>query len=172
MDRARVSSVRRVGALAAGALVAVAALAACAGPPDETAGGCRVRLGAPAVSADGRVVADTQWSCDRAADQIYGEAVLWFCPAPRSDSPTQWALHGCEQRGSVGVNTTPPAGGAPAGSQVVDSGEASALATGVWTVVATWGSYAPSEAPLDRNSSGPVRSAWVSLAPPAGLRSS
>jgi hypothetical protein len=130
-----------------------------------------VRLGAPAPAADGRITADTQWSCDRPADQIYGEAVLWFCPAPRSDSPTQWALHGCEQRGSVGVNTKPPAGGVPAGSQVVDSGARSSLAAGVWTVVATWGSYAPAEAPNDRQSSGPVRSAWVSLPPPpSGLR--
>ena len=159
------------GALLAAAVLSMGALPACAGPPDETAGGCRVRLGAPTQASDGRVVADTQWSCERPADQIYGEAVLWFCPAPRTDSPTQWALHGCEQRGTVGVNTTPPAGGSPAGSQVVDAGGVSALATGVWTVVATWGSYAPSEAPKDRNSSGPVRSAWVSLPPPTAVPS-
>jgi len=149
------------------AVLAIAlALAACEGPPSETAGGCKVRLGPPAESTDGRVVADTQWACDRPADQIYGEAVLWFCPAPRSDSPTQWAVHGCEQRGSVGVNTAPPARGAPAGSQVADSGAPSKLAAGVWTVTATWGSYAPKEAPNDRGASGPVRSAWVSLPPP------
>jgi hypothetical protein len=149
-------------------LLAAGGLAACAGPPDETAGGCRVRLGNPVASADGRVVADTQWSCTRPADQIYGAAILWFCPAPRSDSPTEWSQHGCEERGSVGVNTKPPAGGAPAGSQVVDDGAPSRLSAGVWTVTATWGSYAPSEAPDDRQSSGPVRSGWVPLPPPSG----
>jgi hypothetical protein len=150
----------------AAALVAAAALTGCAGPPDTSAGGCRVRLGTPAVAADGRVSADTQWSCAQ-ADQIYGEATLWFCPAPRTDSPTEWSQHGCERRGSVGVNTTPPEGGAPAGSEVVDGGAPSALSTGVWTVVATWGSVAPAEAPLDRTSTGPVRSDWVSLPPPS-----
>jgi hypothetical protein len=147
-------------------LGAVIALSACSGPPDETAGGCRVHVGAPGLSEQGQVIADTEWSCRQPADQIYGEATLWYCPEPRTESPTEWAQHGCQIRATVGVNTTPLAGGAASGSRLTDAGATAVSGAGVWTVVATWGSYAPAEAPKDRSATGPIHGPWVPLPVP------
>jgi hypothetical protein len=139
--------------------------AACSEAPERTAGGCRVTLRDPTLSDEGRVIADTEWACARPADQIYGEATLWYCPEPRSESPTEWAQHGCQVRATVGINDRPLPEGAASGSRLTDEGTAAIDPDGVWAVVATWGSVAPAEAPHDREGSGPVRSNWVPLNP-------